>query len=123
MLKVLLFLAAVNGALATALGAFAAHALKARLAPELLGIFQTAVQYHMYHALGLAAVALAASQWPESGLVRWSGGLMTAGIVLFCGSLYGLSLSGLRGLGVITPFGGAAFIASWILLAIAALRH
>lgn len=120
--KVFLFLGALNAALAVALGAMGAHALKARLAPELLTVFQTGVQYHFYHALGMLLVGLAASRWPESGLLPWSGWLILAGIVLFSGSLYVLSIAGLRGFGAVAPFGGTAFIVAWILFAIAVLK-
>lgn len=106
-------------ALAVMLGAFGAHGLKTKLAPEMLVTFETGVRYHFYHALGLLAVALVASQLPDSPPLRWSGYLLVAGIVLFSGSLYALSLTGVRGLGIITPFGGVAFIAGWLLLALA----
>lgn len=106
-------------ALAVMLGAFGAHGLKTKLAPELLITFETGVRYHFYHALGLFAVAFAASLLPDSASLRWAGYLMVVGIALFSGSLYALSLTGVRGLGIITPFGGLAFIAAWLLLALA----
>ena len=114
-------LGCLNGAMAVSLGAFGAHALKARLSTEMLDTFQTAAQYHFYHALGLLAVAFVASLLPDSNLPKWAGWLMFAGIVLFCGSLYALSLTGVRWLGAITPLGGIAFIASWLLLVAALL--
>jgi uncharacterized membrane protein YgdD (TMEM256/DUF423 family) len=117
-----LMLGAANAALVVMLGAFGAHGLKARLAPELMTVYQTAVQYHMFHALGLIAVAWALNQWPESALLKWSGWTMLAGIVLFSGSLYVLSVTGLRALGAVTPLGGLAFIAAWIMLAVAIVR-
>lgn len=117
-----LVLGGLNAALAVVLGAFGAHALRARLSSEMLTVFHTGVQYHFYHALGLMAVAFAASQLPESGLVRWSGMMMLLGIVLFSGSLYVISLSGQRALGAVTPIGGMGFIVAWILLVAAALR-
>jgi uncharacterized membrane protein YgdD (TMEM256/DUF423 family) len=120
--KRFIFLGSVNAGLAVILGAFGAHALKEKLASDMMAAYQTGVQYHFYHALGLFAVALAAAQLPASGLVKASGWIMLAGIVLFSGSLYVLSLSGIRWLGAITPFGGTAFIAAWVLLAVAALR-
>jgi len=85
-------------------------------------VYHTANQYHFYHALGLLAVGMAAFQMPESAALRWSGWLMLAGIVLFSGSLYALSVSGVRWLGIITPFGGTAFIIAWLLLAVAVWR-
>ena len=107
---------------AVALGAFGAHALKTRLSAEMLAVWHTGVEYHAYHALGLLAVGLVAAQLPESLLLKWSGWLMLAGIVLFSGSLYALALSGERWLGAITPIGGTAFLAAWGLFVIAALR-
>jgi uncharacterized membrane protein YgdD (TMEM256/DUF423 family) len=115
-------LGSLLAALAVMLGAFGAHGLKTRLPPEMLITFETGVRYHFYHALGLFAVALAASLLPDTVALRWAGYLMVAGIVLFSGSLYALSLSGARGLGIITPFGGMAFIAGWLLLALAVAR-
>lgn len=120
--KLFLALGGLNAALAVMLGAFGAHALKARISAELLAVYQTAVQYHFYHALGLVLVGLALTQLPESSALKWSGGLMLAGIVLFSGSLYGLSLSEWRWLGAVTPFGGAAFIAAWAALVVAAIK-
>jgi uncharacterized membrane protein YgdD (TMEM256/DUF423 family) len=120
--KLFLALGGLNAALAVMLGAFGAHALKARISTELLAVYQTGVQYHFYHALGLVLVGLAIQQWPDSLVLKWSGGLMLAGIVLFSGSLYGLSLGELRWLGPVTPFGGAAFIAAWAAFVIAVLK-
>jgi len=107
---------------AVALGAFGAHALKGRLTPEMLAVWHTAVEYHVFHALGLLAVGLVATQLPASALLKWSGWLMLAGIVLFSGSLYALALTGVRWLGAVTPAGGTAFLAAWALLVIAILR-
>jgi uncharacterized membrane protein YgdD (TMEM256/DUF423 family) len=107
---------------AVALGAFGAHALKGRLSAEMLAVWHTGVEYHVYHALGLLAVGLVAAQLPESALLKWSGWLMLAGIVLFSGSLYALALSGERWLGAITPVGGIAFLAAWALFVVAVLR-
>jgi len=111
----LLFAAgALSAAIAVGTGAFAAHGLKARLAPEALAVFETGARYQMYAALGLLAAAWAAA--------RWGGGLLLAGSLLFSGSLYALAVTGLRWLGAVTPLGGVAFIAGWVLLAVAALR-
>lgn len=119
--RVFLFLGAANAGLAVALGAFGAHGLKG-LDPDLLAIYGTAAEYHMYHALGLAVIGAASSTLAARGALMASGTLMIIGIVLFSGSLYALSLSGLRWLGAITPFGGIAFIIAWGLLAWAAAR-
>ncbi|HEX5520281.1 MAG TPA: DUF423 domain-containing protein [Longimicrobiaceae bacterium] len=105
--------------LAVAAGAFGAHALRARLAPDLLAVFETGARYQMYHALALLAVAWAAARWPGP-LVNAAGWLFVVGIVVFSGSLYALTLSGARWLGAITPFGGVAFLVGWLLLALAA---
>jgi len=120
--KIFLLLGSINAALAVGLGAFGAHALRGRLSESLLSTYQTGVQYHFYHALGLFAVVLVASLLPGSALVKWSGWLMLAGILLFSGSLYLLSNTGIRWLGAITPLGGVAFISAWLLLALAVWR-
>lgn len=108
--------------LAVAMGAFGAHLLKMRLTPEMMAVYETAVHYHFYHALGLLAVGLLVLHVPAAALLGWAGGLMAAGLILFCGSLYALSLSDVRGLGMITPVGGLAFIMAWLLLAAAVWR-
>jgi uncharacterized membrane protein YgdD (TMEM256/DUF423 family) len=115
--RLFVLLGALNAATAVALGAFGAHALKARLPTDLLAVYHTGNQYHFYHALGLILVGLVATRWPDSVLLRSSGWLMLAGIVLFSGSLYLLSFTGQRWLGAVTPLGGLAFIAAWVLLA------
>jgi len=115
-------LGSVNAALAIILGAFGAHALKDRLSPELLAAYHTGVQYHLYHSLGLLLVAMLVSYAPRSIALKWSGLVMQVGIFLFSGSLYALSLSGIRWIGAVTPFGGLAVIAAWVLLALAIWR-
>lgn len=101
------------------LGAFGVHGLKAKISTDMLAVYQTGVHYHLFHALGLLAVGLVASQIADSVWLKWCGWLMLAGIILFSGSLYVLSVSGLRWLGMVTPFGGVAFIAAWIVFVIA----
>lgn len=120
--KVFLLLGAINAALAVLFGAFGAHALKTRLSVELLAVYQTGVHYHLFHALGLLAAGLAATQLPGSACLKWSGWLMLLGIIIFCGSLYVLSLSGLHWLGMVTPFGGLSFMVAWILFALAIVK-
>jgi uncharacterized membrane protein YgdD (TMEM256/DUF423 family) len=115
-------LAALFGASAVAAGAFGAHALKARLGPDLLAVFETAARYQMYHALALLAAAWAVSRWP-GWPARAAGWCFVAGVLVFSGSLYALTLSGVRALGAVTPVGGALMIAGWLLLALAALRR
>jgi uncharacterized membrane protein YgdD (TMEM256/DUF423 family) len=117
MSKIFLTLGAVNAFLCVGLGAFGAHGLKQRLSVEMLAVYQTGVQYHFYHALGLVGVGLMLLHYPTSKPMRVSGWLMLAGIVLFSLSLYTLSLTGIRGLGAITPFGGVAFLSAWAMLA------
>lgn len=122
MSKVFLALGALNAMLCVMLGAFGAHALKARLGPDMLATWQTAVNYHFFHALGLLVVGMLLRQMPDARGLEWAGWLMLTGMLLFSGSLYALCLSGQRGLGAITPLGGAAFIAAWALLAWASWR-
>jgi uncharacterized membrane protein YgdD (TMEM256/DUF423 family) len=115
-------IASLAGALGVALGAFGAHGLRARLTPETLATFETGVHYEMYHALALFAVAWAISRWPKSSLPVAAGWLFVAGMLLFSGSLILLALTGARWLGAVAPLGGAAFIAGWLCLALAAWR-
>jgi len=119
--KVFLQTAALIGAVAVALGAFGAHALKKMVSDATLNIFETAVRYQFYHVFALAIVAVAFRDYPGKWLT-WSGGLFISGIILFSGSLYLLTYfkatakSGFDWVGVITPFGGLAFIAGWVCL-------
>lgn len=112
---------ALSGLVAVAAGAFGAHGLKARLAPDLLAVFETGARYQMYHALALVLVGvLALRVSPDAqGLssLKWAGGLFLAGTLLFSGSLYVLALSGQRWLGAVTPLGGLCFLAGWLALA------
>lgn len=102
-------------------GAFGAHGLRSRLAPDLLAVFETAVRYQMFHALGLLAAAWVSARWPGPAAAA-AGWLFVAGTVVFSGSLYLLALTGVRWLGAVTPVGGAAFLAGWIALGWSALR-
>ncbi|MEX2461665.1 MAG: DUF423 domain-containing protein [Paenibacillaceae bacterium] len=116
MFKKFLMLGSINAFLAVSLGAFGAHVLKERLTTDMLAVFQTGVQYQMYHAFALILVALLTKQFSDSASVGRSGWLFLIGIILFSGSLYALSLSGIKILGAITPLGGIAFLAGWFLL-------
>jgi uncharacterized membrane protein YgdD (TMEM256/DUF423 family) len=114
--KIFLILGALNTLLCIALGAFGAHGLKRILSPEMLTVYHTGVQYHFYHAFGIIIIGLLLLHFPKSRLIPLSGWLMMAGITLFSFSLYVLSLTGMRGLGIITPFGGVSFLSAWGLL-------
>lgn len=120
--KLFMVLGALNAFLSVLFGAFGAHALKTRLTVDMMSVYHTGNQYHFYHALGLLLVGVIATQLPDSALLRSSGWLMQTGIVLFSGSLYVLAISGVRWLGAITPLGGLAFLAAWLLLAMAVWR-
>jgi len=112
---------AVYGFLAVSLGAFGAHALKARLDSEMLSIYRTAVEYQFYHVPALLAVALLMVHRQQQALVV-AGVCFAVGILVFSGSLYALSLSGIRVLGAITPIGGMLLLAGWLVLAYAGWR-
>ena len=114
--RVFFSIGALSALISVAAGAFGAHALRTRLSPEYLAVFETAARYQMYHALGLLAVAWVVGRWPGA-LPQWAGWLFLAGTVLFSGSLYALALTGARWLGAITPLGGIAFLAGWLCLA------
>ena len=110
--RTFLALGAISAAISVAAGAFGAHALKARLPADLLAVFETGARYQMYHALALLAVGWACTRWPGPFMTA-SGWLFVAGTVLFSGSLYVLSVTGIRWLGAVTPVGGLAFLAGW----------
>ncbi len=119
--RVFAVMGAASGFVAVATGAFGAHALKGRLTPDLLAVFETASRNQMFHALALLAVAFACANRP-SRTTTASGWCFIAGTLIFCGSLYALALTGVRGLGAIAPVGGVLFLAGWLLLAWAAWR-
>ena len=119
MYKLFLILGSINAATAVSMGAFGAHSLKTKISEDMLSVFQTAVQYHFYHSLGLMIIGvLTISIKPEKylGVAGW---MMFIGITLFSGSLYILSTTATRWVGIITPFGGIAFIVSWVFIAVA----
>jgi uncharacterized membrane protein YgdD (TMEM256/DUF423 family) len=117
-----LLVAAVNGFLAVAAGAFAAHGLQGRFDAHGLSTFETGARYHMYHALAIGLAALAARNAAAAGTANVASAFFLAGIVLFSGSLYLLALTGTRALGFVTPFGGLAFLVGWAALAWAATK-
>ncbi|NOU69554.1 DUF423 domain-containing protein [Paenibacillus sp. LMG 31461] len=121
MMKLFLILGSLNAFLSVALGAFGAHILKAKI-PDKIDVFQTGVHYHMIHAIALLVIALLSDKLGNTSLVNASGWAIFIGIILFSGSLYGLSLTGIKALGPITPLGGLSFLVGWTLLAIAAFK-
>jgi uncharacterized membrane protein YgdD (TMEM256/DUF423 family) len=118
MYRLAILLGAGNAALAIILGAFAAHALKNTLTEKMLNVFNTAVDYHLYHALALMVVGILIHQQDPANkpnrALRTSIYLMVTGLIVFCGSLYALSITGITKFGMITPIGGIAFIAAWL---------
>lgn len=120
--KFFIIAAALCGFLAVALGAFGAHALKDSLSPAALEVYRTAVQYQMFHTPALLIIGLLALKFRDSLTLRWCGILMLAGIVLFSGSLYALSITGVRWLGLVTPVGGVLMLVSWVMLAYSAKK-
>jgi uncharacterized membrane protein YgdD (TMEM256/DUF423 family) len=120
--KLFLSLGALAGLLAVAFGAFGAHALRGRLDEYARGVFETAVQYHFYHALALVLVGILLLSQPATALLKSSGWLFLIGIAVFSGSLYLLAITGIKWLGAVTPLGGLAFIAGWGCLAAAAWK-
>ncbi|MFF2443359.1 DUF423 domain-containing protein [Priestia megaterium] len=121
-MKLFLIIGAINAMLAVALGAFGAHGLEGKISEKYLEVWKTGVQYQMFHAMGLFVIAFLLNKFPQSSLLTASGWIMFTGIVLFSGSLYVLSTSGIKVLGAITPLGGVAFIVAWILIVVAAVK-
>lgn len=113
-----LLIGALAGFIGVALGAFGAHGLRTRVSPEMLAVFETGVRYQMYHALALLLTAATIGRLGDARLLVIAGWFFVAGIVLFCGSLYALTLSGVSMLGAITPIGGLAFLIGWACLAL-----
>jgi uncharacterized membrane protein YgdD (TMEM256/DUF423 family) len=120
-MKLFLMIGALLAAVAVAAGAFGAHALATRLTPERLATWETAARYHMYHALALVLLAAIGLRWPAP-LLQLAGWLFISGILIFSGTVYALALGAPRWLGAVTPIGGLALIAGWLVLAAAALR-
>jgi uncharacterized membrane protein YgdD (TMEM256/DUF423 family) len=118
MSKLFLYLGSINAATAVTMGAFGAHFLKTKISEAMLSVFQTAVQYHFYHSLGLLIVGLLTIYFKPEKYLKIAGWMMFIGIILFSGSLYLLSTTNTRWLGIITPVGGIAFILSWVFIAI-----
>lgn len=121
MARVLLLLAAISGFTGVALGAFAAHALRGRLPEGMLSVFQTGVQYQLWHTAALIGVALLLLRQPDSQLFKMAGGLFALGILLFSGSLYLMALAGWR-VGMVTPMGGVCLLVAWLCFGLGAWR-
>ncbi|MED4534818.1 DUF423 domain-containing protein [Metabacillus fastidiosus] len=122
-MKLFLIFGAVHALLAVALGAFGAHGLEGKLSEKYIKIWEKAVTYQMFHAVGLFVTAFLLSKFPQVGMISTAGWLFFIGILLFSGSLYILSVTQIGVLGAITPLGGVAFLAGWALIAIAAIKH
>jgi uncharacterized membrane protein YgdD (TMEM256/DUF423 family) len=120
--RLALTLAAMAMFVAVALGAFGAHLLRGRLDPAMIAVWQTAVHYHAWHALALLGVGILLLQWPDKRALSLAAWLFLAGIMLFAGSLYALALTGVGAWGAVTPAGGLAFLAGWLVLAWTAWR-
>lgn len=121
-MKLFAMLGALNMAMGVILGAFAAHTLKQQLSADMLAVFQVGVQYQIYHALGLLLVSVLLLYFPNAKGLRTGGWILLAGIILFSGSLYLLSVTGISWFGPVTPVGGAAFIIGWLWIAYAVIR-
>lgn len=122
-MKTFVLLGSLSAFFGVALGAFGAHGLKTRVTPEMLAVWQTGVFYHLVHALGLLLIGVLAQLMPEASMVRNAGWALLLGTLLFSGSLYLLVLTGVKPFGMITPFGGIAFLIGWLLLAAAAWQN
>lgn len=119
--RIFFIIGSLSAFMGVAAGAFGAHGLKGKLSPEMLTIFEVGVRYQMYHAFALVATAWALSKWPST-LVTAGGWLFVIGTLIFSGSLFLLSMSGVKWLGAVTPIGGLAFLAGWLCLAVGAWK-
>ncbi len=117
-----IILGALNSFLSVALGAFGAHGLKSRVTPELLDTFQTGARYEMYHGLALILVGVLVRLFPQQGLLHWAGWAFISGTILFCGSLYAIVFTGVRGFGAVAPLGGLSFMAGWVIILMTFLK-
>lgn len=122
MLKLFLMIGSINMLIAVGLGAFGAHGLQGKLTERMIEIYQTGVQYHMIHAIAILIIAVVADRLGYPAMLSWAGWAMFLGIIFFSGSLYVLSISGVKVLGAITPIGGVFFMVGWVLLALSAFK-
>jgi uncharacterized membrane protein YgdD (TMEM256/DUF423 family) len=121
-MKQFLSIASILGFLSVALGAFGAHAIKERIPADMLDVYKTGVQYQVYHTLAIFGIALLLKFFPDNRMFTLSGWFFLVGIIVFSGSLYGLSLSGIKVLGAITPIGGLCFLTGWALLLVGTFK-
>ncbi|WP_421382198.1 DUF423 domain-containing protein [Bacillus salacetis] len=121
-MKTFIIIGAINAFLSVALGAFGAHALEGKISQKYIDTWNTGVLYQMFHSIGILIIGVLAGNIAASSLLNWSGWLMLIGIILFSGSLYVLSLTGIKVLGAITPLGGVSFLIAWVLLIITAAK-
>ncbi|MUV37442.1 UPF0382 membrane protein [Lentibacillus sp. JNUCC-1] len=121
-MKIFLLIGIVNGFLAVALGAFGAHGLEGKLSEKMLGTWEKAVNYQMFHTTALLITGLILAKVQSAGMM-WAGWMFTLGIILFSGSLYIYSTTGVKALAMITPFGGVAFLVGWVLLGYAVVKY
>ena len=122
-MKLFILLGSLNALIGVGLGAFGAHGLKTKVAPEMLTVWNTAVHYHLIHALSLLLIGILCHLMADAPLIKTAGWSILVGIILFSGSLYAMVLTGTKQLGMITPIGGVAFLLGWLLIAIAAWWH
>ncbi|MGD6802309.1 DUF423 domain-containing protein [Rossellomorea vietnamensis] len=121
-MKTFIIIGAINAFLSVALGAFGAHALEGKISQKYIDTWNTGVLYQMFHSIGILIIGVLVGNIAAGSMLNWSGWLMLVGIVLFSGSLYILSLTGIKVLGAITPLGGVAFLIAWVLLIITAVK-
>ncbi|MGM0843461.1 MAG: DUF423 domain-containing protein [Bacillota bacterium] len=121
-MKTFIIIGAINAFLSVALGAFGAHALEGKISQKYIDVWNTGVLYQMFHSIGILIIGVLAGNIAGSSMLNWSGWLMLIGIIFFSGSLYILSLTGIKVLGAITPLGGVAFLIAWVLLIITAVK-
>jgi uncharacterized membrane protein YgdD (TMEM256/DUF423 family) len=121
-MKTFIIIGAINAFLSVALGAFGAHALEGKISQKYIDTWNTGVLYQMFHSIGILIIGVLAGNIAASSLLNWSGWLMLIGIILFSGSLYVLSITGIKVLGAITPLGGVSFLIAWVLLIITAAK-
>lgn len=123
-MKIFLLLGSLNMVLAIALGAFGAHGLEGKVSERMIQNWQTGAHYHIIHALAIIVLGLIIAQYSgQSSLLTYAGWTLFAGVVFFSGSLYTMTLTGVKKLGMVTPIGGLLFIIGWILVAIFAVKH